>query len=562
MKLILLIIGLVLLIGTASATDYYVSTTGDNSSDGLTIGTAWQNITYGVSQLTTPGDTLYLINGTWNENTIAFPSSGNATHHIKLTSFNGTPTIQGDRSLSYQSGLNVIATSPNSYIDISNIIIKDQNLSSVLTVSSGHDVSIDNITIQGNGYWATGGGMGVSGYNITVTNSTFTDIGRNIIGLSLYQDAGIDKDSYNMTFQNNVFSNSIEHNLFDVFNNLYNDSVWIHDVYILNNTFIGGTHANQFYVHGANPHHVNNFTITGNTFRDGQNGLDGEYLKDSLISDNIFYNFSGYAFGSGSTRLRGNVTFRNNTATDYSTWPPIWSVGDGLVYFDSNTFASIELKQSAQARFTNHQNDSYYIRNSLYSNFTLNYTDGKVFKVTKTNAYTDLGILKYNNTESFIDIGHNNISSSTTTMTFTTYNITLKPISEYLKDVVVNTHSLVTDVSNITINSTVAENPTWINVTVANTSNTYNVSKDGIYYDSVVSGSDSVARYYYDVVGDEWSEHSFEFTWASTAGWSPTSNTTYFGVPENWYINGTRTWPGTQPSLGDTVITGWQVVSE
>lgn len=112
-------------------------------------------------------------------------------------------------------------------------------------------------------------------------------------------------------------------------------------------------------------------------------------------------------------------------------------------------------------------------------------------------------------------------------ITITTYETTLNPDNDYLKDVSVITYA--NDVYNFSINSSVAENPTWINVTVANASNIYNISRDGIYYDNIASGSDSIARYYYSVSGDEWPEHFLEFTWSSDEIWTPNPNTVYLG---------------------------------
>ena len=58
------IFALVALIGTASATDYYISTTGNNGENGLTLGTAWASIQYGFETMNA-GDTLYIVNGTY-----------------------------------------------------------------------------------------------------------------------------------------------------------------------------------------------------------------------------------------------------------------------------------------------------------------------------------------------------------------------------------------------------------------------------------------------------------------------------------------------------------------
>ena len=95
MKIIALLVVLVVCsVGLTSAADYYVSTTGDNANDGLSIENAWATPSFAINNLTA-GDTLYLINGTWYNETCTFQASGNATHPITVTAYNGTPTLQG-----------------------------------------------------------------------------------------------------------------------------------------------------------------------------------------------------------------------------------------------------------------------------------------------------------------------------------------------------------------------------------------------------------------------------------------------------------------------------------
>ena len=61
----------------ASATTYYVSTTGSNTNDGLATTSAWRNIQYAANHVVA-GDTVQVLGGTYNE-VVTIPASGSAT---------------------------------------------------------------------------------------------------------------------------------------------------------------------------------------------------------------------------------------------------------------------------------------------------------------------------------------------------------------------------------------------------------------------------------------------------------------------------------------------------
>ena len=93
LSIIVSIFALVALMGAASATDYYVATWGDNTTQG-NITHPWQNVSYATQQAVA-GDTIYLFDGTWYDEHAVFANSGNATHPITLTAYNGTPELDG-----------------------------------------------------------------------------------------------------------------------------------------------------------------------------------------------------------------------------------------------------------------------------------------------------------------------------------------------------------------------------------------------------------------------------------------------------------------------------------
>jgi hypothetical protein len=79
----------------ASATTYYVSTSGSNSNSGLSTSSAWRNIQYAADHVTA-GDTVQVLGGTYNE-TVNIAVSGSATAgYITFENYSGqTPAVDG-----------------------------------------------------------------------------------------------------------------------------------------------------------------------------------------------------------------------------------------------------------------------------------------------------------------------------------------------------------------------------------------------------------------------------------------------------------------------------------
>ena len=71
----------------ANSTNYYVSPSGNDYSDGKTVATAFKTFATAVS-LTMPGDTVFLLNGTHElKSTLTINRSGNDKAYIVLTNF-------------------------------------------------------------------------------------------------------------------------------------------------------------------------------------------------------------------------------------------------------------------------------------------------------------------------------------------------------------------------------------------------------------------------------------------------------------------------------------------
>jgi len=98
----LVLIAFILFGSKVFATDYYVSTTGNNSNDGLSEATAWRSITFAASSKSPvkPGDIIYVKAGNYGAENVDFEKSGKRDMPI---SFIGYKTSPGDITSMYYS---------------------------------------------------------------------------------------------------------------------------------------------------------------------------------------------------------------------------------------------------------------------------------------------------------------------------------------------------------------------------------------------------------------------------------------------------------------------------
>jgi hypothetical protein len=90
-----LIVLLLLWPDTASAANYYVSTSGSNNHDGLSIATAWRTVQWSADHVAA-GDTVNVLSGVYSE-TVNIPVSGSASAgYVTLQGYSGqTPVLDG-----------------------------------------------------------------------------------------------------------------------------------------------------------------------------------------------------------------------------------------------------------------------------------------------------------------------------------------------------------------------------------------------------------------------------------------------------------------------------------
>jgi len=498
MKGILLIVALLCLVGAASATDYYVSTTGDNSSNGLTVGAAWRNITYAIDNIGA-GDTLYLINGTWVNDSIDLKTTGTLDNPITITAYNGTPTLDGvtiDASNRY--GIYAY-TGTITDIHISDITIQDYYISTYLRSTA--NITIDNVTMI-RGYQ---GCQIIDSNNVTIQNSLITEHGTSTIGNSLMMQANY-ANTYDILIQNNEIRDNHNHNLVDMFNYDPGADYIVSNITIINNELHNTTYQAMFQHTGATASKImSDINFSYNLVYDCKNGIRLDCFKDTIIDSNRIHDNEVYGITSTSAVYcsANNISITNNSVWDIDTpQGAVYFISSGTQVFLSNNITWYTCRTSGNLTATDSLKQNYTIQKSASPGILItNFTDGTIF--TEDGAST----VYYYPTDSRYT------TTTNETVEIVSYNTTAVPVSDNITLTSINTYS--NDMYNFTFDSA-ASISTSINVTVDNET-TYNVTKNGAFQEEVIAGSDSIVQVQVDIDGST----DVEVSWTSDESWLP-----------------------------------------
>ena len=513
------IFALVALMGVASATEYYVKTNGDNSDNGLTIDTAWASIQYGFETLNA-GDTLYIVDGTYHETPSMtegacisgehFTHNTNATHQITLTAYNGTPTIARWNS---DCDVGIYLDANDDYINIDGISVAGNvsvgrfNYGILAKYGSSH-VNITNCTID---YI----NIGIEAYEqcnyIRIENCTVTNGSWNMIMISNSEQT---TPMHDISILNCTIGNG-GHSGIDFVEN-------ITDVRMIGNTIYNVTDS-AVYTHGTwgLNNHFYNFAFSDNEVTNCSIGVRSGGVQigkfyNLMINNNTFTNIAGDSIDV-SNSANNNNTICNNTCVgemqmvlsgESLTARSNSMSGTGLYRIDYGNITVKDFSDGATTVWCSDWGDS---------NAEVLFTDGKVMTYTiYTQSYSGfyLNPIWYHPDKSNFSIGGPAGKKIATTVT--TYNVTLRPTYAHLHDVTVDTWDEATNTYCLTASSTLRANPTWINLTTKAAYATYNITRDGILYDTITTGADGVLRYRY---AGKWDvPRTFEFSYASDRG--------------------------------------------
>ena len=496
-RTLITIAAILALAGAASATDHYVATWGDNNARG-NIEHPWQNVSYATQQAVA-GDTIYLFDGTWYDEHAFFANSGNATHPITLTAYNGTPTLDGMDKTEYGLYLDF-----NDYIEISHLTIR-RYYHTIYTPGSYIHISDCDLSDTG------GVVMVLSQYSSThntIENCALYDSGWNTIQVTGNREPpdGNGIPATHITIRNCTIYNSAIHCAIDLYGNFQHVTIENNELY--NNpagciyTHDGLDHREYVTIRDNNFHDTLSIPIDidvttyvkiyNNTFRNIYR--DGSKIEAIYIaggSDNyMIYNNSFYDCGGPKISGGYNFTFDNNYIHDKSG---MYNFANGAKGIVKNPSDIMEI----------HIGDPSGTAELLFE-------DGTVF----TAGYYWL--------DSYVPVRYYPEKSNTlgvakpgdwgTINTVTPYNITLRPTHGHLYDVTVDTWDKVTGTHRITASSTEPYNPTWINLTTKTASATYNIAKDGESCTQATTSADGVLRYRYTGTWD--GPHTFKISYA------------------------------------------------
>ena len=495
------IFALVTLIGAASATDYYVATWGDNTAQG-NFTHPWQNVSYATQQAVA-GDTIYLFNGTWYNETCDFANSGNATHPITLTAYNGTPTMRGDGGVTVMIGIKFYSYTTISHLTMANYThcIQAQTGANYSTVSDC-DLGYTNGTNYG--YVVSIAGKNCH-YN-TIENCSLHDSGWNTVQTIANREPpnGNGVPSTHITVRNCTIYNSTMHNAIDLYGNLQNVTIEDNELY--------SNPAGCVFTHDR-PDYQDNITIRNNYFHDTlSDGIRFCRVSNCDIYNNTFENIPYPTYSMYFSYDSHDIKVTNNSF--YNCMSPR-AIGGYNFVFDRNY-----IHTDSGAYMFSYYGSNGTVRNPLgkkqlvvkFGNATadMEFDDGTLFTATFGGA------LEYTPVRYYPDKSNCSITSvneDQRTLTATTYNITLRPTYAYLHDVTVDTWDEASDTYRITASSTQRDNPTWVNLTTKSASATYNITRDGEPYTKATTGADGVLRYRYTGTWD--GPQTFEFSYAS-----------------------------------------------
>ena len=288
-KFVFLLILLCFIVGTASATDYYVNNTGDNGAAGTSEGTAWDTITYAATQATSPGDTVHIKGGNYGGEHVVFGSSGNSGSPITFQAYDGEALIDGGD----QTGYGLYA-SGEAYITLSGFNVTDYQFG-ILAPGSNHIIINDSVV------WLNYVGLRMgdsTGHNHTISNVTAYNNELHGISMRFCSDTIIE-DCYSYSVDGLGEYTDYGYYIFNSSNNnIIRDCVAGDGVKPL-------AHGVAFR-YESNHNQVINCT---------SNYTSNEHFKTSEDSEyNVFTNCSGYGFNQDGTGYSFGFKSSNNTA--------------------------------------------------------------------------------------------------------------------------------------------------------------------------------------------------------------------------------------------------------
>jgi hypothetical protein len=327
-----------------AATNYYVSTSGSDSNNGLSLGTAFRNIQR-ANAFVVAGDVVYIADGTYTSTTITTTVNGTAANHITYRAINNRKAIVVITTGGDVSGWHNVGD----YTTIDGIDISGTNSTlAVGIMNSGNDGRVLNCHVHNikasacTGYG--GAGIGWDQYNLKsggVADGNLVhdigDMGTDIADVfanrtNCFRVHGIYTSIANVTVTNNIVYRIIGYG--------YTNGHCGYNNVCVNNTFFscGGT------VEGGGAVLTNNVNCTSpsnnNKFCNNiiYDCVLGLHEEGTTSADNTLYS---------NNFIKGNATNIGSIPSGNTIVNPIAGVTPGFVNFQANGSGDYHLQSSS-----------------------------------------------------------------------------------------------------------------------------------------------------------------------------------------------------------------------
>ncbi|MBW4687236.1 MAG: right-handed parallel beta-helix repeat-containing protein [Komarekiella atlantica HA4396-MV6] len=380
---------------STSGKTYYVSENGDDKNDGLRHTTPFRTLQRAANQVTTPGDKVYVMNGTYTradtskEILVIYEKHGTPTAPITFKAYHGhRPVIKSQNPYA----INVVGSS---YIVIDGLELVGNNDNVTLVYAQQQKDNIHNPLTNGAGIALhpsfAGGIIKQHSHHIVIRNNKISKFGAGAIGAFRTDYVTIEN---NLIFKNCLYSSTGANTITTLHNWNYDDNTTDYKMIIRGNTVYDNQSLIPWKVSGTIAE--SNGIMIDDALNTQKNSLLKPYRGKTLIANNIVYN-NGAAgiqvFKSPNVDVINNTTYQNshNSTTQY--------LGEIAVVMTENVRVFNNIMYAKKNGIVNHVNKA---DNNVKFDYNLIYNSSKF---TSSELHNIIG-----QNPLFVDIGYRNFS--------------------------------------------------------------------------------------------------------------------------------------------------------
>lgn len=377
MKIIILILLLFTLIGTASAADFYVATNGNDGNAG-TSSNPFKTIEHGA-ELLKAGDTLYIKSGTYNGEDVQLRNSGTSSNPINIIGI-GDVTMKSDKHGHAFNLLNV------KHINFDNIEIYKYSQGiycvdvSYITINNCHIHFIGTSTVSLK-----------DADHCSVTNCDLSDTGWNNV-----QIMSTNRDTYDIKFNYNkihgcpgISDFDSSHNGIDLFNSDNGGNHQIRDMEIIGNEMYDMSGYNAaIFTHGYKVKHMDNFIIADNEIYETRCVVISFFRNLEFRNNNIYDNNLDGFRTLYPEKLIGPAYIHDNKVRNSNYDTRIVATGNGIV-FENEDYGLLHI-EGGTVTYKNPARESVTMKDSGSGKIIFQVTDGRDFTHNGDNKKTTI----------------------------------------------------------------------------------------------------------------------------------------------------------------------------